>query len=89
MASTKATATSRANARPAPIFPFRDGRDEQRMHSIPKRRSASSKNAQNLKTTQTDLPPIAGERQSAGPLRGRRIRAVVLPLPHRHPEARA
>jgi hypothetical protein len=41
MASTKATATSRANARPAPIFP--DGRDEQRMHSIPKRRSASSK----------------------------------------------
>jgi hypothetical protein len=43
MASTNATAASRANARPAPIFPVRDGRDEQRMHPIPKRRSASSK----------------------------------------------
>src|SRR5258708_38558463 len=55
MASTKASATSRK--RPGPVFPARDGRDEQRMHPIPKRRSARSKNAQNLKTTQTDLPP--------------------------------
>jgi hypothetical protein len=43
MVSTNATAASRINARPAPIFPVRDGRDEQRMHSNPKRRSASSK----------------------------------------------
>jgi hypothetical protein len=48
-ASTNAIRTVRT-WRHNPFFPAREGRDEQRMHSIPKRRRASPKNAGNRST---------------------------------------
>jgi hypothetical protein len=83
-ARTKAMATSGAS-RPSPIFLAREQRDRQRMHSIPNRRSASPKNAQNIKSTVTDLPPLRRERQSVGVPGERRMPAIVVRLPQRLP----
>ena len=77
---TTAIATSRASARPVPIFRARESRDEQRMQSIPKRQSAGPKNAQNP-INRSDLPPVRAKGQSVSPQAGRRIRIIVVRLP--------
>jgi hypothetical protein len=44
---TTAIATSRASARPVPIFRARESRDEQRMQSIPKKAEARAQKCTN------------------------------------------
>ena len=77
---TNAIATSRASAWPILIFRARESRDEQRIQSIPKGKSAGSKNAQNL-INRSDLPPVRPKGQSVGPQAGRRIRIIVVRQP--------
>jgi hypothetical protein len=64
---TNVIATSRAHAWPIPIFRARESRDEQRMQSIPKGKSAGPKNAQ-IPLNRSDLPPVRAKGQSVGPL---------------------
>src|SRR5258708_6830672 len=47
MERTNSIATIRTSLWPAPVVLTREGRHEQRIHSIPKSSGASSKNAQN------------------------------------------
>jgi len=60
VASKKTMATSRANARPAPIF---SARDAPRMNSIPEKAPARKKCATS-RSAGLDLRPVHAERQS-------------------------
>jgi hypothetical protein len=60
MASTKTTAKSRANARPAPIF---SAHDAQRMNLIPEKAPARKKCATS-RSARFDLRSVHAERQS-------------------------
>jgi hypothetical protein len=74
---TNAIATSRASERPILIFRARESREEQRIQSIPKGKSAGSKNPQNP-INRSDLPPVRAKGQSVGPPPHCRIRVIVV-----------
>src|SRR4051794_4835309 len=62
-APAKATASICTSQRPAPVLPAREGRDEPRMNSIPKKATPARKKAQIPPTAAVDLRPVTTKRQ--------------------------